>query len=562
MTSQAQAFGWIAAGQHLYGYLEPAESPRGVGGFQTLCYTADYLSIDEVDELESRLLYHPSEHAPLKRLFFTLSAGKVIIAQITPVSRTDAAGRGGQYIAHSLVLGDEEITKLDADPFLVFNRFRFIETVEEALRHVKYAADGMNAARIPLSPSPLPTPAKSPEALPFEMVQSFASLGFQAERLSQEGKMIAVVGTPSEVERTLQAVWFTLPIPLRRRCSFDTHFLGCNPVYLRYWAVGLPEHPTSPYYIVYDAKQNQFVSPISVKPDAAYERWLYERLRLRRNEPLARAERERVYQLGEWLDGRSRNAPLTELPRKTIDDVLNLAQDKLRERLYDAILQQCPLPLAERIVKRLWNPTNLLSIAQQIHSGFEPKQLAEELYLAYRDAYFAMPPRRELRSLEGFVQNVNHGRLRSLYACWARKYNALEIELRRLDKSEYTAFIEEAFRFGLIQPLVLLVDEHADEFIRIYLGSVPSNKLFLSPLVRKLIDMGLYSHLESLRKSLRQVSDKELRELKALTEKRSGETEVIQFHKAVCSELERRQRQKPHLRDILRRLLLRRSSRK
>ena len=66
----------VVAWQHIYSNVEKERSPQGRGGFQTLFYTHSGLTEREVEEMESRLIYFPSNVEPIKHLFFTISTGK------------------------------------------------------------------------------------------------------------------------------------------------------------------------------------------------------------------------------------------------------------------------------------------------------------------------------------------------------------------------------------------------------------------------------------------------------------------------------------------------------
>ena len=85
----------INAWQHIYSNVEKEHSPQGRGGFQTLFYSHHGLTEDEVEEMESYLLYFPSQVEPVKRLFFTISTGKGVVAQIVFLPSPDQFGRGG-----------------------------------------------------------------------------------------------------------------------------------------------------------------------------------------------------------------------------------------------------------------------------------------------------------------------------------------------------------------------------------------------------------------------------------------------------------------------------------
>ena len=140
----------IQAWQHIYSNVEQEQSPQGRGGFQTLFYTISGLTEAEVGEMESRLLYFPSQVEPVKRLFFTISTGKGVVAQIVSLPDPDQFGRKGRYLAHSLVFAPEALAQFEADPFRVFRRFTFFTTVAEALARGNFKTGDIPALSLEL----------------------------------------------------------------------------------------------------------------------------------------------------------------------------------------------------------------------------------------------------------------------------------------------------------------------------------------------------------------------------------------------------------------------------
>ena len=89
----------VQAWQHIYTSVERDQSPHGRAGFQTLFYSRSGLTEAEVQEMEARLVYFPSEIEPVKRLCVTISTGKVMVAQIVHLAEPDRLGRTGRYLA-------------------------------------------------------------------------------------------------------------------------------------------------------------------------------------------------------------------------------------------------------------------------------------------------------------------------------------------------------------------------------------------------------------------------------------------------------------------------------
>jgi hypothetical protein len=111
----------VYASQHIYANVEEGQSPHKKKGYQTLFSTRSALTEAEIEtEIEPRLFYKRSESVSGKRVFFTTSTGKKVMANIVPLTGADLLGREGRYLAHSLVFSPEMFADIGADPFRVF----------------------------------------------------------------------------------------------------------------------------------------------------------------------------------------------------------------------------------------------------------------------------------------------------------------------------------------------------------------------------------------------------------------------------------------------------------
>jgi hypothetical protein len=129
----------VLAAQLIYSRVEPAYSPQGKSGFQTV-YKSESLSDTEVRFIEERIqCYLPSR--PMVRLqFFTVNRSAIVLThtkQINPhLKIVDRDGRHGAFIAHSLILSRVEFHKVYFNPFAIFDHYSFLDDPEEMIETI------------------------------------------------------------------------------------------------------------------------------------------------------------------------------------------------------------------------------------------------------------------------------------------------------------------------------------------------------------------------------------------------------------------------------------------
>jgi len=167
--------------------------------------------------MEGRLLYFPSKVEPVKRLFFSTATGKGVVSQIVFLPSPDQFGRGGRYLAHSLVFSPEALAQFEADPFRALARFPFVTTVDAALQ-----AGDFQTGNIP--PVTLDLPQK--RAIDVEAaghwspteLKKLALLALRVEQQARQREALTVTGQPEEVEAALAAAFgaiFVKRVPLK-----------------------------------------------------------------------------------------------------------------------------------------------------------------------------------------------------------------------------------------------------------------------------------------------------------------------------------------------------------
>ena len=456
----------IQAWQHIYSNVEKEQSPQGRGGFQTLFYSQG-LTEAEVEEMEGHLLYFTSAIEPVKRLFFTISTGKSAVAQIVPISATDKYGRGGRYLAHSLIFAPADLARFEADPFRVFRQCTFVNTIDEALAEGDFAAGRIPPVSLDLSRQL----AKEVEAAKKWSAAEHKNLALLALRANQQAaarNAITIVGQPGQIEDALEAAFLVVPLSRRTRCSFDTYFYRCNLVATYYWAIGLPEPPVSVKFAQVDAAARHIKGEMPGSPDSAYERWVLAVVETRKLDDIARY-RDYALTVGEWLDGREYDLDqLGQASPDLITAVFKASPESVEAALHRQVAQKIPPELTRRAAEHIFAANSGIDLYRQLRQGFEVGELLDALYASYEAGNFQSPPRSELKALEKTLETTDHKMLRLFLAYWDSHKKALPEALKWSDEVDYRHFVETAGRLGLVDPLRLVVSGKGDPFLDIY----------------------------------------------------------------------------------------------
>ena len=492
----------VQAWQHIYTSVEREQSPRDRGGFQTLFYSQSGLTEAEVREMEARLVYFPSDVEAVKRIFATISTGKIMVAQIVRLAEPDRLGRKGRYLAHNLVFEPEAFAQATSAPFSVFCQFPFITTVARALEEGDLETGDMPSVSFEVAPEQTQE-VEAARTWPLQTLRELVLLALRAERLAGDRLSLAFVGDPREVEVALYAALFAVPAPLRPRCSFDTYFYHCNPVSTYYWAVGLLESPANRRLITVDTQSRQLSGGVPNQPQTAYERWAAALVEEQRFEFVG-CYRDHAFAICEWLEGRTFIDPLVgAAPFEVVDSVFQVNRELARALIYKKLEETLPPALAQRAFQAL-SPQGLGSQAwdaelyDRLRTRFHFAELTETLYRAYESQGFHAPPQEEIGAIDWLLQRADHVFLRLLRICWMDQRNALRVELQLLGEDEYRRFVQTALRFDLVGPWALPVSGRGDAFLDQYLALDGPPERDLVALVQALLEIGEASCLSRL----------------------------------------------------------------
>ncbi len=504
----------INAWQHLYSNVEKERSPQGRGGFQTLFYSHNGLNEDEVEEMESYLLYFSSEVEPMKRLFFTTSTGKGVVAQITFLPHPDQFGRGGRYLAHSLIFAPDDLPRFEADPFRVFRTFSFVTTVDEALAWGNFKTGDIPAESLEL-PDALAGDLKAARQWPAAEFKKLSLLALRAKQQAENRETITLVGQPEQIEPALEASFLAVPAANRLRCTFDTYFYRCNLVATYFWAIGLPEAPVSIKFAQIDGKTRQVQGQFTEQPETAYERWVFQAIENDNLDQIARF-RDSAHALGEWLEGKSYDLDLlTAANNDLITAMFQINPQAVQKSLRSQIRKRLPSNLVDRAAGQVYRDTPALNLFRQLRQGFEVRPLLDILYQSYAAENFKEPPRQEVKALETLLETMNHPLLRLFMAYWDSPRKKLPAALERAAEADYRQFCNLALNLELVKPLQLLVPGRGETFLELYL---PSNNADVVALSEALVEAGETACLPRLNERAHNLSGRALKKLARLAE--------------------------------------------
>lgn len=373
----------LFARQLIYTNVEAKESPKGVGGFQVLLASAEIAEVDEL-EVPERLFYREikdNEELPVKHVFYPTRSGDLLLARMVPLPERDGASRHGRYLAHALMFSAADFALVDNDPFFVFKRFAFVETVEAALEMSDRKTSEIPPAQIELGDA---SDANNTREARIARAQLLDDLQFEPRRqllllaakraLDEEARnSLGLFGEPDIVFNCLSSVVAAMPSFLRARCSFDTFFRGGNSNSTSYWAMGLPtDVARSSRLFCFDVVAGRFEHSVSSEPQTLFEQWLGEEKRALVEMALLG---DTAWEYARWFDS---PASPTPKPRhqeevKVWDSLSRLRPDALQNQLRRQLERQVGENLAHLLALELKQAQGEIVLGQE----FPVQQLAD-----------------------------------------------------------------------------------------------------------------------------------------------------------------------------------------
>lgn len=519
----------ITAGQLIYGNVEKEHSPKRIAGFQTIFYSFSFLSEEEVEEIEKRLVYFPSEKEYVKKVFFLTSTHKYILAQILPLPEPDLLGRKGRYLAHALIFKEEDFINYKINPWAVFQNFPFVKTLEEALKLGNFETGEIPEVKINLS-NLLKEVEVDFSLFKGENLKKLALLAFRGKELMSQRKTVVFLGEPHEVEQTIRLAIFAVPTSLLKYCTFDTYFYRCNLVSTYYWGVGLFDSPINPNLIIVKINSGEVLSEINQKIENSYERWVVRELEKADFFHL-NFYKDSAFILAEWLDGRVSSFLLTHIPPEVVNSVFEANLEKVFSRILAKISEKIPPLLANKVVNSVLHNYSFLKLFKKLQEDFSVYELLDILLQVYSAQNYATPPPLELKALEEVLHTVEYHMLKLFYLCWKKEYKELRRYLEKIEIEEYLKFVEKVLKYELVTPSYLVVSNKSKPFLELYLSEEFPQKRDWFSLVKALLEV---EEVESLVLLIPYVSQWSPQVIKKVLDLIEGKSEVPQsFREAV-----------------------------
>jgi len=252
----------VTAAQHVSAMLTSRQSPRGEAGYQTVYYTRELLTQEEVDIIQRLVQYSSARGSKPKWQSYRLSARRHVITRIVPITERDEADRGGRYFTHSLICDLPNGQQLDAPLLNLMRPQKFLSSLKELL-----ASDGLRTGRAPALT--VEVEGESVERGPGrlrdwsgEHLNRLYMLMSDPRRLTEQGEYVTLVGSDEQILEALKVAFLLAPTSALKSCSFDTNpSSGASPPDGPFWGRGATVAAGARYVI--DAARRQVVLPES-----------------------------------------------------------------------------------------------------------------------------------------------------------------------------------------------------------------------------------------------------------------------------------------------------------
>ena len=252
----------VTAAQHVSATLTSRQSPRGEAGYQTLYYTRELLTQEEVNIIQRLVQYSSVRSSRPKWQSYRLSARRHVVTRIVPIKERDEAGRGGRYFTHSLICDLPDGQQVDALLLSLMRPQKFLSSLNDLL-----ATGGLRTGHVP----PLATELRG-ESVERRMDRLREWSGEQLNRLCmlmsdphwliEQGEHVALVGSDVQILQALKVAFLLAPTSALKSCSFDTNPSGgASPPEGPFWGRGAMGAAGAHYVI--DAARRQVVLPES-----------------------------------------------------------------------------------------------------------------------------------------------------------------------------------------------------------------------------------------------------------------------------------------------------------
>lgn len=524
----------IKAAQHIYGNVEKEFSPNKTGGFQTLFYTKALLTEDESEEIEERLVYHQSETNPVKWLFFSLSTGKIVVTRIVPLADVDRFGRVGSYLGHSIILSPGDFDEVGCNPFVIFELVgkRFLDNTSQALEtgdvqspHIDEIILVIDAENLGIMEKEIISEIQKWDA---EELKKIAHYTVNAREMKDKREALVFSGTPGQITSALKIAFMFVPEKLRTNCSLDTHFHGCNLVGTYFWAIGYPGVSGAASHLpIVDASSKKVTAELSYDV-SLYEKWLYDCITRQEFIEMV-SHHSAAWELQELLldnlfDEQIIRDALLHSPAYSLEQIAKAYDSPLVRKIKKRLEETIGIKLTSRVIDGFSPYSNRQPkrLFYGLLDGFDPEELAHELYEYFKANIKDKPDRQEIMELQAFLKKTKHDYLEILAAVWKEDDAALSRHLEQLSESKFTEIAVLLVKEGSIPIDRLISVAKIDVFLEFFVNYSQSNveiREYLPDIIKKLIKIKQYEKFPELCPVVNQLDMKQIKTIKKILEK-------------------------------------------
>jgi hypothetical protein len=340
----------MTAGQHASGILTRSQSAKGRSGYQTLLRTPELVSDEDMRLLEQRAQCLPTGETTGKWQYGRMPDGRQVITRIIPVPEPDEFGRGGRFLAHSLLFDPADQAQTAFAPFDLMRPENYFSSLEQALAADGFATGNAPAVSLEITEQWREEARELLCAWSGEQLHKLARLMRNPQQGLKQGHGPQLIGTGIEILDLMKVVFYLAAPADHPWYSFDTHFAeqnGTSGAHL--WGKGGPFANMSGTSCFVNASRRQVSLPESLTPSSAYGKWI-ETMTQSDLFPEWWNHLQNARIITGFLEESIEEPKLTEHPPEETGEVL---EDELSEDFLKSLIWACPNLLRERIAEIL-----------------------------------------------------------------------------------------------------------------------------------------------------------------------------------------------------------------
>ncbi len=509
----------LYAWQHIYANVERNESPTKTAGFQTLFYTHDGLSEEEVGDIEERVFYLTAEDNPVKRICFPLGTDKLVIGQVVPVSGQDNAGRSGLYVAHALIFRTKEFAAANVNPMQLFDLGVLVDTTESALTKGDRKSGNIDEVVLDIPA----TETDASHGWDSEQFRQLAQLAINHRAVADDKVAVAFIGATEEIEDSITRALTVVPPQMVANCSFDTFFERGGKLNITYcWGAGFRAKPRQNLYVKVDATARQVLDAGELStPITSYGRWV-DAMLAKDDYASVVANKREAFLVTNYLDNKEGDLKaLDGVSESLLGSLLAANKEVVTRRILRQLNAKLPKVIANRLYPVVSANMQPIDLLDSIQDGFKTSVLMEHLFESYQQAGFSAPDKAERKALAELLETHPHQKLNNLLLIWGDGGWGMPVDkwriksgVKNMDADAYAAFWKLAVPTKLVDPMNLLVDGKAALFTERATADkmLPSDAV--PELVSALVKAKTLDPLNSLAPYLNELDERQIKKVK------------------------------------------------